>query len=447
MKTTASNKAAIRAAVLIHERLAGNKSQEVSLDEPERCWNYIQQLRWQIAAARQHGWHGAAKRRTEDLASAIDYCRLDLEDALCRLRPRTTKPLVSSASDIYRDILALENEFKEVEIDLHKHELSVTTDRIVLEGIDLGPFKMCLDWHRLGMPSAYRVVAVDSRPAAIRQNVTHPHVQDEQLCEGDGMAAIAAALAECRLYDFFLLVSQVLRTYALGSAYVKLDHWNNILCVDCGGITSEQGMCICQCCKSALCEDCGVSCACCEDAFCSACQVFFDFMKTCPHCEREVCNGCMGTAADACQGCGSRACHVCRDRCGGCGKTYCSRCKSMSPCPNPDCEAGDDFDCGGVFCPECLKTCSCCRRTFCGFCTGDASYCRRCERIVCDDCCTRCPSCEEIYCSGCMSTCSDCQEELCRCCLKRCRECRRRVCVECVEKGRCGMCAEKESYA
>ena len=56
----------------------------------------------------------------------------------------------SSASDIYRDILALDEEFEEVDIDLDEHELSVTTDRIVLEDVHLGAFQIRLDWRQLG---------------------------------------------------------------------------------------------------------------------------------------------------------------------------------------------------------------------------------------------------------------------------------------------------------
>ena len=165
-----------------------------------------------------------------------------------------------SASDIYRDILALDDEFEEVEIDLDEHELSVTTDRIVLEDIDLGPFEIRLDWQRLGASSAYRVVALDPNPAARSDDVTHPHVQDEQLCEGEGRAAIRAALAEGRLYDFFLLVSQLLHTYGRGSAYVELDDWDGVPCDDCGGSVDEDDRYYCQRCGATLCGSCSVTC-------------------------------------------------------------------------------------------------------------------------------------------------------------------------------------------
>ena len=75
------NKAALRAAVLIHEQLAEHKSQDPPLYLPEYSWNNIQRLQRQIDLARRHGWHGAVARLTEDLATALDNCRRELENA------------------------------------------------------------------------------------------------------------------------------------------------------------------------------------------------------------------------------------------------------------------------------------------------------------------------------------------------------------------------------
>ena len=71
----------MRAAVLIHEQLAGRQAPATCrLYLPEYSWNNIQQLRRQIDLARQRGWHRAAARLTEDLA-----------DSAGRLPPRTGK--------------------------------------------------------------------------------------------------------------------------------------------------------------------------------------------------------------------------------------------------------------------------------------------------------------------------------------------------------------------
>ncbi len=296
------NKTALRAAVLIHEQQAGGKHHDLPIYLPEYTWNNIQRLRRQIGRARERGWHRAAAQLTEDLAGTLDDCRRELENASRALQSCHPKRHVSSASDIYRDLLALYDEFEDVNIDLDKHVLSVTTDRIVLEYIRFGRFEIRLDWRRLGDAQPYRVVALDPNPAARRDDVTHPHVQDEQLCEGEGRAAIQAALAECRLHDFFLLISQLLHTYGKGSAYVELENWDGIPCDDCGDSIDEDSRYYCDRCGSTLCGSCSISCHGCDNGFCSDC------VSSCCRCGQEFCSSCLET------------CPVCRTAEIVCGK-------------------------------------------------------------------------------------------------------------------------------
>ena len=143
----------------------------------------------------------------------------------------------------------------------------------------------------------YRVVARDPNPAARNDSVTHPHVQDEMLCEGDGRSAIRAALAQGRIFDFFLLVSQVLHTYARGSAYVEMDDWSGVSCSDCGTTMSPDDSYCCQRCGSELCGDCRRSCAGCEESHCSGC------LSQCPECEMDFCRGCL----EVCPGCNAES--------------------------------------------------------------------------------------------------------------------------------------------
>ena len=297
------NKTALRAAVLIHEQLARSPSRNVPICLPTYCWASAEKLQRGIDLARQRGWHQAAKRLTEDMAGALEDCRRELENALRALQSRLVEHRICSASDIYRDILALENEFEDVDIDLDKHELSVTTDPIVLEEVELGPFEIRLDWHCLGTSPAYRVVALDPHPAAKSDDVTHPHVQDGHLCEGEGRAAVRAALAECRLYDFFLLISQLLQTYARGSAYVELDNWSGIPCEDCGQSVDEDQRYSCERCESTLCSSCSVSCRGCGESYCSGC------LSQCAACGWEHCSSCLAT----CPVCRKRFCEECRE--------------------------------------------------------------------------------------------------------------------------------------
>ena len=220
------NQETVEAAIMLHEQLVGKQRNADSISLPTYAWASIQNLQRQIDTARQRGWHGAVRRLREDLAFAVSDFRRQLDDMHHKLADANRKPCRSVlAGDIYCDLVALKNEFEKVDIDLEEKELSVTTDSITLDGIFLGPFQIRLEWQHIGQSSQpYRVVALDPHPAAKSDEITHPHVQDERLCEGDGRPAIAAALAEGRLFDFFLLVSQLLHNYGRGSAYVELDH-------------------------------------------------------------------------------------------------------------------------------------------------------------------------------------------------------------------------------
>ena len=263
-----------------------------------------------------------------DLSYAIDSCRRDLENAHRDLQSLCEQRQVSSVSDIYRDILALDDEFEDVQIDLKEHALAVTTDRIVLEDMPFGRFEIWLDWQRLGEAQPYRVVALDPNPAARNDDVTHPHVQDEQLCEGEGRSAVQAALAECRLHDFFLLVSQLLHTYGIGSAYVELDNWYGIPCEDCGDLIDEDDRYNCDRCDRTLCGHCSISCQDCGPGFCSDC------IPTCGGCGREFCSSCL----DACPRCHKMMCNDCLERgpCRDCYKEQCDEETDDDKDPTPN---------------------------------------------------------------------------------------------------------------
>ena len=276
------------AAMLIHEQLVSRDLPALTVHLPGHSWANIERLHRRIARACGHGWHLAARRLSEEMAEAIRRCHRDLETALRTAEAHSTPRILPTPSEIYRDILALDAEFDEVEIDFDAHELCVTTDAVVLSDIDLGRFDIRLDWRRLGESRPYRVVARDPNPSATKSDVPHPHVQDETLCEGDGRPAIRAALTHCRLFDFMLLVSQVLHTYARGSAYVEMDDWTGISCNDCGTIVSPNDSYCCQRCGNDLCDDCHQSCAACEESHCSGC------LSCCPVCEENFCRDCMG---------------------------------------------------------------------------------------------------------------------------------------------------------
>ena len=129
----------------------------------------------------------------------------------------------------------------ELDYDCRGRRLSVVTEPIVLAGVYLGPFEIRLQWARptRGDMPAYRVIAKDPHPAEGRDNVTHPHVMDEILCEGEGRHAVRQALKQGRLLDFFTLVAGILRTYNPESPFVELVLWHGGSCSDCGAGVNE----------------------------------------------------------------------------------------------------------------------------------------------------------------------------------------------------------------
>lgn len=224
----------------------------------ERLWRRSQRGQW----GSQQSLNRALRLRIDELRRALDDYAIGLA--------RQSSDDQPSLRTLYDDLIALAHEFDEVQVDLHEKRLSVITSSIVLDSVELGRFEIRLHWPRLLSGKAYRVVALEPMPAATNNSVTHPHVQDNSLCEGEGQLAIRAALKQGRLLDFFLLVRQILETYNSGSAYVPLSDWFGVTCSDCGTTAGEEESCTCRRCGSDLCDDCSRSCNSCGQSSCSA---------------------------------------------------------------------------------------------------------------------------------------------------------------------------------
>jgi len=302
-------KETFRTAAALQKRLA-KRQQGNGPSLPEWAWTEMQSLHRRIDKARRRGWHRAAHALTEELTYAADTCHYRLLELLAMLREQTKSSTLPSQTDICQEILALQKEFDEVELKPGTGEIRVTVGPISLEDIPLGRFEICLDWEGPSGASLYRVVALDPNPAGGNESVTHPHVQDERLCEGEGRAAIRAAIAQGRLCDFFMLVSQTLSTYAQGSAYVELDRWYGESCQDCGSTVCEDDRYYCQRCDAILCGECNVTCRDCGDGYCAAC------ISVCHECHDNYCPSCLGS----CSACHQATCSDCLQEglCGSC---------------------------------------------------------------------------------------------------------------------------------
>lgn len=299
-----------RAAVAIQHKLDEQTGEPpVAAQLPAGLWDRCRRLCRQWQRANQHGWQLAARRLADQLDQAASELCERLNWLARELRPRSSSSR-ASATEIYRDLVALRGEFSRVELDRRGRHLAVTTEPIRLENIYLGPFQICLELDGQQLEQ-YRIVALDPHPSTLNPSVTHPHVQDELLCAGSGHAAIQRALADGRLLDFFHLVAGVLRTYNPRSPFVSLADWDSVECSDCGGRVPAEDQLSCDRCDAAVCPDCSLGCPQCEAVYCSACSGY-------------------------CQACQSACCPECLVYCHACDVSLCPDCAKKLENNNPD---------------------------------------------------------------------------------------------------------------
>lgn len=272
---------------------------------PHHAWNRLQCLEHRLTLATRHPL--PATRRTlllqmhnamEDLIRECSQLRASLQ------RPRPQSP---SLRLLYEELVSLSEEFDHVRLDWPDKTLSVQTARIQLGGIDLGPFEIRLFLQEIGTSSPYAVVALDPNPCSENEEIPHPHVQGTSLCEGEGRHAIARALEEGRIGEFFLLVAQVLRTYNASSPYQPLSQWFSTPCPECGDSVAEEDLCRCECCPSRLCDSC---------------------LQTCAGCEVNLCSDC----THRCEACDAMCCDECMSQCASCKDAICRHCQIDDCC-------------------------------------------------------------------------------------------------------------------
>lgn len=295
---------AIRAAVKIRDRLTAPAWTQGLEHLPRREWDTVHKTLWRLRQAESRGWHAAGR----EVLSDLDHHLLTLVVRLQAFRTQLAAPLpasrVASASQTAADLAALEDEFERVQIDLGEKTVTVQTEPIVLEEVWLGPFDICLYWERIGVRRAYEVIAKDPQPPSANDEVTHPHVLNNQLCEGEATHPIQASLAGGRIFDFFLLVRQTLETYNSASPYVPLRDWQGTHCQDCGWSLHEDDASRCATCDGQLCGECSTYCHGCGDYYCRQC------CATCSACERFFCNQCLVDPPEA----ASRLCTHCHKK-------------------------------------------------------------------------------------------------------------------------------------
>jgi hypothetical protein len=238
-------------------------------------WEFAQQRQWRAAAAYAHG---AMRQCARDLLS-------ELQPLVSAPPSRPEEPL-AGPGDVYRDLVALQTEHAGAEVDRDEKTVSVTTERIVLDGIDLGPFVVAWNWGRIGDEDELQVIAQEPHAPCDRADITHPHVRDQTLCAGRAEQSLSRAWHSGRLFDAFLIVRQILQTYNPDSAYVTLDDWSSVRCDACGAAVPDDDRFDCETCHLDLCGGCVRPCHCCGTSSCSGCAV------ACAECDELVCPRC-----------------------------------------------------------------------------------------------------------------------------------------------------------
>lgn len=180
-------------------------------------------------------------------------------------------PKVPEMSFLIEELKHLEQEFDSVDFDRDNNNILVEIEPIELDGIYLGPFRIELNLDKLPevySVSPYLVVALDPHPAATDEGVTHPHVSNRTLCEGDGAVTIRLALEQGRLVDFFSMIRSILSTYNPDSPYVSLDDWDGQACYSCGYVMSRDDTYYCSFCERDYCSECASYCRNCDETAC-----------------------------------------------------------------------------------------------------------------------------------------------------------------------------------
>jgi len=286
-----------QAAVRIRSALKAACSDRVSL--PAAAWETLLQLTRRHQRAVERGWRVAAQTLQRDLERRLRWFENDL--AALRLSLVEDEPPVVALRTVYEELSSLADEFAEVEIDLRATTVRVQTTEIVLDDLDLGPFNLVWNWIRLPYATALTVDALEPVRPAARDDVTHPHVMNGQLCEGEATRPLAQALRDGRLCDYFLIVRQTLQTYNSSSAYVALEDWMGSRCRSCDDRVSDDDLTSCESCGDELCQDCSRSCCQCGRTGCSDC------LRNCGDCLEDFCGRCWpsrsGRDATVCPNC------------------------------------------------------------------------------------------------------------------------------------------------
>ena len=317
----------------------------------------------------------------------------------------TTNFPEQSLRDVVREIEIVTNAWSET--DYRNGTLSVAVEGVCLSHYDdlldqeveveLGTFWIHLD---LNCPTLGLEIEEDGEHYSSSE-LSHPHVSGGRLCTGDGDLAMADAICQGRLEDYFRIVEAILRTYNHSSPYGGglrdwyADEYSLTYCHTCEDYTHESNVRQCSKCEESFCPECskGSECTECNNWVCESCST------GCNDCGHTVCDDCIV----CCEACGQPTCNNCSVRCNECDLHFCDSCVSV-------CQ-----ECGESICHSCSTSCESCHDNHCPGCI--TIECDKCGHSVCDRCVSDCAECGKQICNNCLSgTCGGCGSSHCNNC-------------------------------
>lgn len=316
----------IRVAAKIREQYQSQATGFPNVNSPPvDQWTRVMRLSRLLTKAEQHQYPAAFQRCLEQLKQTHARLIHELSTGHSELTAIKQPTAIPSLRELAAELISLPQEFDETSIDWSAQEIVVRTPAVILSDVNLGEFEIRFRWSELGDSQPYRIISLSQTGD---DDVHHPHVQEETLCEGEGKIPINQALADGRLGDFFLLVQQILQTYNPGSAYVPLDRWWNSSCADCDDSMSHDESRPCSICEHQICEYCRRNCTACGDHLCSSCA------DTCETCDDTFCRDCLAN----CESCGECCCQPCLSdqTCSSCLEESMEKEDATSENPTPD---------------------------------------------------------------------------------------------------------------
>ncbi len=321
---------------------------------------------------------------------------------------------IPSIKELFEEIKSLNSIFDS--LNYRRQVLSITTHPISLKDehnneISLGRFKIYIDLKidptKHGYERMIQVEALDPNPAAENEDITHPHVKENEPCLGEALDIIQNAFVEGRMESVFMILDSLLKTYNPGSPHVPIDEWNEhsrTECDRCGEKVDQDEITYCEICEHYCCGECCDHCDSCREYVCSECIV-----GKCVGCHQSICQSCFEGRGSSCDGCQEVVCDNCIH---GCCETFCENCVT-------NCE-----DCGIAFCDQCHEPC------------------HSCEEKYCDDCKTTCDKCGYSFCKECLIGCESCLCDLCQDCSIKCENCNKDFCKDCYDQDECSLLKE-----